>query len=206
MARARRGDRRVLLHRAPHRRGTPGSQTGGWDALRAWADHLRSFRPEHRRSPRCVGACLHVEGREELRWRRPDGAPAEPHRLRLASTSPQRRAILEQLRIPFDVIAPTYVEHDPPGADPAALVRTHAEGKARSVYTRRRRSPSASTRPSTSTAPSTQAIRHRQRRADAARRLGRTHTVLSGVCLLGPGSPASSTPMTDVTFRDLTRP
>jgi predicted house-cleaning NTP pyrophosphatase (Maf/HAM1 superfamily) len=32
--------------------------------------------------------------------------------LTLASTSPQRRAILEQLRIPFEVVAPTYVEDD----------------------------------------------------------------------------------------------
>jgi predicted house-cleaning NTP pyrophosphatase (Maf/HAM1 superfamily) len=29
-------------------------------------------------------------------------------RLTLASTSPQRRAILEQLRLPFDVVAPRY--------------------------------------------------------------------------------------------------
>ena len=36
------------------------------------------------------------------------------HRLVLASTSPQRRAILEQLAIPFDAVAPRYVEHDPP--------------------------------------------------------------------------------------------
>ena len=37
--------------------------------------------------------------------------------LLLASTSPQRRAILEQLGIPFDVVAPEYVEHDP-GSQP----------------------------------------------------------------------------------------
>ena len=52
----------------------------------------------------------------------------------LASTSPQRSAILEQLRIPFTTIAPAYVEHDPPDADPVELVREHAEGKARSVH------------------------------------------------------------------------
>ena len=52
----------------------------------------------------------------------------------LASTSPQRRAILEQLAIPFTVVAPSYVEHDPPDADPVSLVRDHAEGKARSVH------------------------------------------------------------------------
>ena len=56
------------------------------------------------------------------------------HRLVLASTSPQRRTILEQLAIPFDAVAPRYVEHDPPDADPVALVRDHALGKARSVH------------------------------------------------------------------------
>src|SRR5580765_8579837 len=58
-------------------------------------------------------------------------APAPP--LLLASTSPQRRAILEQLGLPFEVVAPDYEEHDPPDADPVALVREHARGKAQSV-------------------------------------------------------------------------
>ena len=57
--------------------------------------------------------------------------PAPP--LLLASTSPQRRAILTQLGIPFDVVAPRYEEHDPPDADASRLVRDHALGKARSV-------------------------------------------------------------------------
>ena len=51
----------------------------------------------------------------------------------LASTSPQRRAILDQLELPFDVVAPEYEEHDPPDADVYDLVRAHARGKARSV-------------------------------------------------------------------------
>jgi nucleoside triphosphate pyrophosphatase len=50
--------------------------------------------------------------------------PAPP--LLLASTSPRRREILEQLRIPFDVLAPAYEEKD---GDPVA----HALGKARSM-------------------------------------------------------------------------
>jgi len=50
--------------------------------------------------------------------------PAPP--LLLASTSPQRRAILEQLGVPFDVVAPDYEEL---GDDPLE----HAVGKARSV-------------------------------------------------------------------------
>ena len=51
-------------------------------------------------------------------------APAPP--LLLASTSPRRREILEQLRIPFDIVAPHYDETE---EDPVA----HALGKARSV-------------------------------------------------------------------------
>jgi septum formation protein len=50
--------------------------------------------------------------------------PAAP--LILASTSPRRRQILEQLRIPFDVVPPAYEETE---GDPVA----HALGKARSV-------------------------------------------------------------------------
>ena len=60
---------------------------------------------------------------------------SHPHAapLLLASTSPQRRAILEQLGIPFEVVAPEYEEHDPPEADAEQLVRDHALGTARSV-------------------------------------------------------------------------
>jgi septum formation protein len=50
--------------------------------------------------------------------------PAPP--ILLASTSPQRRAILEQLGLPFEVVAPRYEEV---GDDPVE----HAAGKARSV-------------------------------------------------------------------------
>ena len=50
--------------------------------------------------------------------------PAPP--ILLASTSPQRRAILEQLGVPFEVVAPHYEET---GDDPLE----HAAGKARSV-------------------------------------------------------------------------
>ena len=58
-------------------------------------------------------------------------APAPP--LLLASTSPQRRAILEQLGIPFELAVPDYEEHDAPDADVVELARRHAAGKARSV-------------------------------------------------------------------------
>jgi septum formation protein len=51
-------------------------------------------------------------------------SPAPP--ILLVSTSPQRRAILEQLGLPFEVVAPAYEEQ---GDDPVE----HAAGKARSV-------------------------------------------------------------------------
>ena len=74
---------------------------------------------------------------EQVAGRGAVGSRASPPDARL-HLSPQRRAILEQLRIPFEVVAPTYVEHDPPGLEPVELVRAHAEGKARSVREERR--------------------------------------------------------------------
>jgi len=56
--------------------------------------------------------------------------PAPP--LLLASRSPQRRAILEQLGLPFEAIVPQY-EEELTGADPVVEVERRAQGKARSV-------------------------------------------------------------------------
>jgi len=51
----------------------------------------------------------------------------------LASTSPQRSAILTTLGIGFTAVAPAYDELDPPGMGPAELALRHARGKAASV-------------------------------------------------------------------------
>jgi septum formation protein len=125
-------------------------------------------------------------------------------RLVLASTSPQRRAILEQLRIPFDVVEPTYVEDDPPELEPAELVRAHAEGKARSVHA------SGLVTLGVDTAVVLDGRIHGKPvdLDDAARMLrdlsGRTHTVVSGLCLLGPELESIGHEITEVTFRLLT--
>ena len=58
---------------------------------------------------------------------RGDLGGAEARVIVLASTSPQRSAILTQLGIPFEAVAPPYEEA--PGGDPLE----HAAGKARSV-------------------------------------------------------------------------
>ena len=58
---------------------------------------------------------------------RGDLGGAEARVIVLASTSPQRSAILTQLGIPFEAVAPAFEEE--PGGDPLE----HAAGKARSV-------------------------------------------------------------------------
>lgn len=123
--------------------------------------------------------------------------------LRLASTSPQRRAILEQLRIPFEVVAPTYVEHDPPGVAPPELVRAHAEGKARSVPTEGQITLGVDT----AVFLDGRVYGKPAGRGEAERMLlelsGRTHTVVSGLCLLGPGFELVEHEPTEVAFRVL---
>jgi septum formation protein len=124
-------------------------------------------------------------------------------RLVLASTSPQRRDILQQLRIPFDAVAPAYVEHDPPDADPVALVRAHALGKARSVHR-----PDRATIGVDTTVHLDGRVYGKPRDVDDAvamlRELGgRSHTVLSGLCLIGPAGEIVDHAETLVTFRQL---
>jgi septum formation protein len=122
-------------------------------------------------------------------------------RLTLASTSPQRRAILEQLRIPFEVVAPSYVEDDPPDAEPVELVTRHAVGKARSVHEAGRVTLGVDT-----TVILDGRIYGKAADGDEARHMlhelsGRTHTVVSGLCLLGLGDELVGHESTDVTFR-----
>jgi septum formation protein len=131
-------------------------------------------------------------------------APAPP--ILLASTSPQRRAILEQLHVPFDVVAPRYEEHDPPEADAARLVREHALGKARSVAAE------AGDRPVLgvdTTVVLGGRIYAKPTDAGHAERMldelgGRTHAVVSGLALVTPGWEHVEDAATLVSFRPLT--
>ena len=132
-------------------------------------------------------------------------APPAP-RLLLASTSPQRRAILEQLHLPFDVVAPRYEERDESELSPVALVRRHAEGKARSV------ADEAGERPvlgvDTAVVLDGEMYGKPASAADAERMLerlgGRTHEVVSGLCVITPRWTATLDERTRVTFRPLT--
>jgi septum formation protein len=130
--------------------------------------------------------------------------PAPP--LLLASTSPQRRAILHQLGIPFDAVAPLYEERDPPEADAEQLVCEHAVGKARSVLDQ------ADDRPvlgvDTTVVLGGRLYAKAKNAGEAERMLeelsGRTHAVVSGLCLATPAWEVVSAIATRVTFRKLT--
>jgi septum formation protein len=133
-----------------------------------------------------------------------DAPPATP--LLLASTSPQRKAILEQLGIPFDIVAPRYEEETPERADAVAVVREHASGKARSV------ADAAGERPvigvDTAVVLDGRIYGKPADAGDAERMLerlsGRTHVVVSGLCLLTPAWEVVEHEATRVEFRELT--
>lgn len=123
--------------------------------------------------------------------------PAPP--LILASTSPRRREILEQLRIPFDVVPPDYEETE---GDPVA----HAVGKARSVL------PLADGRPvvgcDTEVICAGRVFGKAAGEEEAEEMLeslsGRTHEVVSGLALLTEAWEEVHSETTLVTFRALT--
>ena len=122
--------------------------------------------------------------------------PAPP--LILASTSPRRSQILEQLRIPFEVVPPSYEETD---GDPVA----HAIGKARSVRD------GAGDRPvlgcDTEVVCGGRVFGKPADSTDAEQMLealaGKTHEVVSGLALLTPGWEELHSEVTRVTFRPL---
>jgi len=121
----------------------------------------------------------------------------------LASTSPQRRGILEQLQIPFTAIAPAYVEHDPPDADPVELVVEHAEGKARSVHEAGMVTLGVDTTVHLGGRVYAKPGDEDEARAMLGELAGHTHEVVSGLCLLGDGFAFVDHEVTRVTFRGL---
>jgi septum formation protein len=116
----------------------------------------------------------------------------------LASTSPQRRLILEQLGIPFEVVAPDYEEQ--PGGDPVE----QAAGKARSI--------DGGERPvlgvDTIVSCDGEVLGKPRDATDAERILetlaGKPHEVISGLCLRTPAWEELHREVTRVTFRQLT--
>jgi septum formation protein len=124
--------------------------------------------------------------------------PAPP--LLLASTSPQRRAILEQLGVPFELVEPRYEER---GDDPVE----HAAGKARSVVVG-----AGDHRPvlgvDTVVVCGGLVLGKPASAGEAEEMLetlgGRTHEVVSGLCLRTPAWEELRRETTTVEFRPLT--
>ncbi|MET0609347.1 MAG: Maf family protein, partial [Gaiellaceae bacterium] len=133
-----------------------------------------------------------------------DAPPAPP--LVLASRSPQRQAILEQLHIPFDVAPPDYEEETPTRGDPVEVVRDHARAKARSVANDSDDRPVLGVdtvvvlggvifgKPTDAT----------EAEGMVEQLSGKTHAVVSGLCLHTPAWEVVDHEETSVTFRELT--
>jgi septum formation protein len=123
----------------------------------------------------------------------------------LASTSPQRRAILTQLRIPFEVVPPRYEERAQ-GSDPLTIACENARGKARSVL------PEAGERPvlgvDTAVVLDGRIYGKPAGLGEAEKMLfalaGKAHEVVSGLCLVTRGWQELSHEVTRVLFRGLT--
>lgn len=129
--------------------------------------------------------------------------PAPP--LILASTSPQRREILAQLHIPFETVVPQYEERDPPQADAVDLVRAHARGKAHSVPIHDERPVLAVDTAVTLGGRIYGKPQSTNQAVEMLERLGgKTHLVVSGLCLLTPAWEFLDHVATRVTFRPLT--
>jgi septum formation protein len=122
-----------------------------------------------------------------------------PDRLTLASRSPQRRAILEQLGVPFTVVAPD-VEELTEG-DPRELVRENAARKARAVPGERVLGVD------TAVVLDGRAMGKPHDASEARAFLsalsGRTHEVLSGMVLRESGGERRHVAATQVGFRAL---
>ncbi|MEA2190793.1 MAG: nucleoside triphosphate pyrophosphatase [Solirubrobacteraceae bacterium] len=129
--------------------------------------------------------------------------PRTPAPLVLASSSPQRRAILAQLGIAFEV-CPVDVDERSDG-EPSEVARSNALAKARA---------GARLRPGTTVLgadtivvcdgailgkPASEA----EARSMLERLSGRSHTVVSGLALIGSGNPQVVHEVTEVTFRTL---
>lgn len=124
-----------------------------------------------------------------------------PHRLVLASASPQRRAILEQLGIGFDVVSAD-VEELTEG-EPGAVVVENALRKARAV------DGELVLGADTEVALDGRVYGKAADAGEAERFLrelsGRTHEVLTGVAVIEGGEELTATAVTAVTFRSLDR-
>jgi septum formation protein len=126
----------------------------------------------------------------------------------LASRSPQRRGLLSALGVDHRVVVSDYGEPDIPGASPGELVLAHARGKARDVAARAGVPAGGAVLGSdTAVVIDGEVLGKPADRAEARRMLsrlsGRTHAVMTAVCLIDGRGEGAFVDRAEVTFRDL---
>ncbi len=127
--------------------------------------------------------------------------------LTLASASPRRKHLLEQARLRFEVCPAQVEEHEDPASCPRETVLHNARLKAANVSARL---PQALVLGSDTVVALDDEVLHKPADMDAARAMlrrlaGRTHTVYTSVCLLGPaaGIDECHAVTSAVTFKEL---
>ena len=125
----------------------------------------------------------------------------------LASTSPYRRDLLSRLGLPFEALAPACDEEalKDPALAPQALAERLAEAKARSLAGQY---PEALIIGSDQVCHLDGVILHKPRTDDRAvaqltRLAGRTHALVTAMCVLHPGGCERHTDVTTLHMRDL---
>jgi septum formation protein len=131
---------------------------------------------------------------------------ADPADVILASRSPQRRAILEQLGIPFTVVVSDAEEIEEGPAEEVAV--ENARRKAAVVAVRH---PDAIVLGADTVVCLDQTLYGKPAGGEEAEAMlralsGRTHTVVGGVCLLSGGEERTGVVCTSVRFRELSEP
>jgi septum formation protein len=132
---------------------------------------------------------------------------ARPADLILASASPRRARILRDLGLAFEVIVSGVDESTPPGEPPAASALRLARAKAEAVAAAQGHALPVLAA-DTLVACDGLVLGKPEDAADAARMLralsGRTHEVVSGVCVVAGGAAHADVARTAVTFEELT--
>lgn len=126
----------------------------------------------------------------------------------LASASPRRAELLRNAAIPFTV-EPAHVPEQPAAHEmPVEYAQRLARDKARAVFARH--SQSAVLGADTVVVVDRHLLEKPTDKADAARMLrllsGRTHRVITGVCLLAPNFERTEAEITQVVFSALSEP
>jgi septum formation protein len=127
--------------------------------------------------------------------------------LYLASKSPRRRQLLQQIRVQFESLNVDVLEEPAAGEKPRDYAIRVAQAKARAGYERLRDRTAWVLGADTVVTIDGLILGKPQGRADGIRMLsqlsGRTHTVITAVALSGPGGELLEVSLSEVSFREI---